>query len=219
MSPGGNYQPLLGTSDKNDDTNALEAFVRAFFSERWTIRPVKVVSVTNDGGVSPIGYVGLLPLVQQIDGQGDVTSHGVIYNAPYMRIQGGANAVILDPQVGDIGIAAFCDRDISAVKAAKVESPPGSSRQNDPADAVYLSSIIAGAPTQYVRFSESGIELVSPVKVHIQAPAAVIDANTTIHGNLAVNGGGVTNDGVNIGKTHTHTGVQGGSGTSGPPSA
>lgn len=217
MSPNGSYQPLLGTTDKSDDTNRLEAFVRAFFSERWTVRPVRVMAVTNAGGVSPIGQVTLLPLVQQVDGQGDVTSHGLIYNAPYMRIQGGLNAVILDPQVGDIGIAAFCDRDISAVKASKAESPPGSSRQNDPADAVYLGSIIASAPAQYVRFSDEGIELVSPVQVYIQAPAVAIDGNTTINGNLAINGGTVKNDGVSIDKTHRHTGVTTGSGTSGPP--
>ena len=218
MSPSGSYQPLLGTTDKHDETNALEAFVRAFFSGRWTIRPVKVLSVTNDGGVSPIGRVSVLPLVQQVDGEGNVTSHATIYDAPYMRIQGGSNAVILDPKVDDIGIAAFCDRDISVVKAAQDEGPPGSSRQADPADAVYLGSILAAAPTQYVRFSESGIELVSPVQVHIQAPAAVIDSDTTINGNLAVNGGTVTNDGVSIDKTHTHSGVTSGSGTSGPPS-
>lgn len=218
MSPSGSYQPLLGTADKHGDVNALEAMIRAFFSGRWTVRPVKVLSVTNDGGVSPIGYVSLLPLVQQIDGEGEVTSHATIYNAPYMRIQGGANAVILDPHVDDIGIAAFCDRDISAVKSAKGEGPPGSSRQSDPADAVYIGCIISGVPTQYVRFSSSGIELVSPVQVHIQAPNAVIDASTTINGNLAINGGTVKNDGVSIGKTHTHSGVTSGSGTSGPPS-
>lgn len=218
MSPSGSYQPLLGTSDKHDEANALEAVIRAFFSGRWTARPVKVVSVTNAGGVSPIGYVGLLPLVQQIDGEGQASPHATIYNAPYMRIQGGANAVILDPQVGDIGLAVFCDRDISAVKSSGGEAPPGSSRQNDPADAVYLGSIIAAAPTQYVRFSTSGIELVSPQQVHIQAPTVVIDGDTTINGALAVNGGGVTNDGVDIGKTHRHTGVTPGTGTSGAPS-
>lgn len=179
--------------------------------------PVIVKSVTNDGGVSPIGRVSIQPLVQQLDGDRNVVDHGVIYNVPYLRIQGGANAVILDPQVGDIGVAVFCDRDISAVKATGAVAPPGSDRTNHMADAVYLNTVIGATPSQYVRFSEAGIELVSPVKVHIQAPAAVIDANTTINGALAVNGGGVTNDGVDIGKTHTHTGVTPGSGTSGAP--
>ena len=34
----------------------------------------------------------------------------VIHNVPYMRIQGGANGIILDPAIGDIGIATVCDR-------------------------------------------------------------------------------------------------------------
>lgn len=174
--------------------------------------PVMVKSVTNDGGVSPIGRVSIQPLVQQLDGDRNVVDHGVIHNVPYLRIQGGANAVILDPKVGDIGIAVFCDRDISAVKATGAVAPPGSDRTNHMADAVYLNTVIGATPSQYVRFSEAGIEVVSPVKVHIQAPAGQLDIDT-----LDINGSALRHNGVNIGKTHTHTGVTPGSGTSGPP--
>jgi hypothetical protein len=160
--------------------------------------PVKIVSVTNSGGVSPIGYVDVQPLVGAMDGAGVVWPHGVIHNVPYMRIQGGANAIILDPQVGDIGIASVCDRDISAVKAAKDSAPPGSSRKHDFSDMVYLMTIIAEAPTQYMRFYEGGIDIVSPGDVNI------ISAN-------------LKHNGVNVGSTHVHGGVTtGGADTTGP---
>ena len=175
--------------------------------------PVEVITVTNDGGVSPIGYVAIRPLVQQIDGDGNVIDHGVIYNVPYMRIQGGSNAVILDPQIGDIGIAIFCDKDISAVKATGAAAPPGSARRFAMSDAVYLQSILSSAPSQYVRFSDAGVEVVSPVKVHIQAPTGQFDIDT-----LDINGSALRHNGVNIGSTHTHTGVTPGSGVSGAPS-
>nr|WP_250135685.1 hypothetical protein [Escherichia coli] len=45
--------------------------------------------------------------------------HEVIYNIPVWRLQGGGNAVIMPPHVGDIGFLAICDRDISAVKATR----------------------------------------------------------------------------------------------------
>ncbi len=212
------YRPSRSISSGSGEVNQLQFLVRSLISKMSSSAPVEVISVTNDGGVSPIGYVAIRPLVQQIDGDGNVIDHGIIYNVPYMRIQGGSNAVILDPQVGDIGIAIFCDKDISAVKATGAAAPPGSARRFAMSDAVYLQSILSSAPSQYVRFSAAGIELVSPQQVRIQAPAAVIDGNTTINGNLSVNGGTVKNDGVSIDKTHTHSGVSSGSGTSGPPS-
>lgn len=172
---------------------------------------VTVTDVTNAGGVSPIGYVTIRPMVQQVDGSGVTIDHGDIHQVPYMRVQGGSNAVILDPQVGDIGIAMFCDRDISVVKATGKPGAPGSRRSNHMADAVYLYSIIAAAPTQYIQFAADGIHVVSPMKVIVQAPE--IDLN----GAVAITGATLTHNGVNIGSTHTHTGVTAGTGATGLP--
>jgi hypothetical protein len=41
---------------------------------------------------------------------------------PYFRVQGGADAIIIDPKVGDLGIAVFCSRDITGVKRSKEAS-------------------------------------------------------------------------------------------------
>lgn len=164
---------------QSSDAARVQQLIKTMLAKTRTAIPVEVVAVTNAGGVSPIGYVDIQPLVGQLDGFGTVYPHGVIYNVPYMRIQGGANAVILDPEVGDIGMAVVCDRDISTVKATGKPSPPGSKRRNDMSDAVYLSSIIGAAPAQYVQFSEGGIDIVSPVAVNVQAPMANITAATS----------------------------------------
>lgn len=187
----------------------LSHLVRNMLTRIRTAVPVEVLAVTNSGGVEPIGYVNVRPLVQQLNGDGNVIDHSIIHNVPYMRIQGGKNAVILDPEVGDIGMVAICDRDISSVKASKKVAPPGSGRRHSMSDAVYLNSIIAAAPTQYVRFAESGIELVSPTKVMIQAP------ENEILGNVAITGSSLTHNGVNVGSTHVHPDPQG-SETGGP---
>lgn len=61
-------------------------------------------------------------------------------------------------------------------------------------------------------------------KVSVVAPAGLfVTGDTTITGKLTVtndvtfSGSSVTHGGKNIGKTHTHTGVTSGGGTSGPP--
>lgn len=168
------YQTNLVSSDVSSSSARQQFVIRSLLSKVRTSQPVEVLSVTNDGGISPIGYVDIQPLVGQLDGNGNVVPHGPIYNVPYMRIQGGGNAVIIDPEVGDIGLASFCDRDISAVKVSGAASPPGSKRKHDMSDAVYTSTIIAAAPTQYVQFNASGINIVSPTAVTITAPSATI---------------------------------------------
>lgn len=87
---------------------------------------VQIMAVTNAGEVDPVGFVDIMPLVNQVDGNGNPTPHVTIYNIPYLRIQGGTNAIIIDPQVGDIGIAVFTSRDISKVKSTKAQANPGS---------------------------------------------------------------------------------------------
>lgn len=197
---------------------------------------VKVLSVTNDGDVSPVGTVDVQPLVQQVDGVGNVVDLPPIYGVPYLRVQGGTDAVILDPKVGDLGIAVFGDRDLSAVISNKAKSPPGSARKHHLSDGMYIGGLLNGTPAQYVRFSTEGIDLVSPTKVRIQAPNIEADASTQfkvvspdiqLQGAVHVTGaqtndstivadGDVTGQGTSL-HTHVHSGVQPGTGSSGPP--
>jgi hypothetical protein len=160
-----NLTPAANASD----VERTQFVIRAALAGLRTAMPVKVLEVTNNGGVSPIGFVNVQPLVSGEDGMGNAWPHGTIYNVPYMRIQGGSNAVIIDPQVGDIGIATVCDRDISTVKNASAVSAPGSLRRHDMSDIVYLMTIIGAAPTQYIQFNSSGITVNSPNAVTINA--------------------------------------------------
>ena len=170
-----------------------------------TALPVRVVSVTNSGSAAPIGRVDIQPLVGQLDGRGKHVDHGTIYNVPYLRIQGGQNAIIIDPAVGDIGIAVFCDRDISGVKRGRRTAPPASSRKHDMSDAIYLHSVLSAAPSQYIAFQNGGIVIKSPNAITIDAP------------NVAIAGGGLTHNGVNIGSTHVHGGIAPGPSTTSTP--
>lgn len=198
------YQDVLGPAAQSGQFNAQAFLVAQMIGRVNTATPVKVVAVTNAGDVSPAGFVDVQPLINQIDGAGNSKPHGVLHQLPYFRLQGGANAVILDPQVGDIGIAVFADCDISGVTKAKKQVNPGSERRFDMADGLYIGGVLNGTPVQYLQFTASGINIVSPTKVTITAPETDII-------------GALKNNGVNVGSTHAHSGVStGGSNTSGP---
>jgi phage baseplate assembly protein gpV len=171
----GSQTPNSGTSPFNEQSFLIWQTLRQIAGARL----VQVQAVTNAGGVSPVGFVDVLPLVNQLDGSDNAMPHGVIHNVPYFRLQGGANAVIIDPQVGDIGVAVIEDRDISSVKANRGPANPGSKRIFDMADGLYIGGFLNGAPTQYVQFSTAGISVVSPTKVTLQAPLVEVDASTS----------------------------------------
>lgn len=173
------YQGALTPENGFGEFNAQLFLIRQVLAKVNTATLVKVVSVTNNGGVSPVGFVEVQPLVNQLDGNGNAVPHGVVHNLPYFRIQGGANAVIIDPQVGDIGVAVFAQHDISSVKATKAQANPGSFRRFDMADGMYFGGYLNGLPSQYVQFNTSGISVVSPQAVTVQAPQATVTASTS----------------------------------------
>lgn len=142
--------------------NALVFLISRILSKKHTATLVMIKACTNDGGVSAVGSVDVLPLVNQLDGTGNAVPHGMLYGLPYLRVQGGNNAVIMDPTEGDIGLCIFCERDISAVKAMKEQANPGSFRSFDMADGVYLGGLLNGTPTQYVQFTGTNINVVAP---------------------------------------------------------
>lgn len=149
-----------------------------------TSMPVEVLSVTGTG-VNPVGFVSIRILVDQVTGNDVTIPHGEISNVPFVRIQGGSDAVIIDPKVGDIGMALFCSRDISAVKNARKAAPPGSRRMYNFSDCAYMGGLLNGAPTQYIQFTEGGIIIHSPSSVKVEAPLTQMSATDVQLGNVS----------------------------------
>jgi len=154
----------LGPQTTWSEYNSLAFVINSFLSKIQTATLVKIVSCTNSGGVSPVGFVDVIPLVDQIDGLGVPVPHVTLFNIPYFRAQGGSNAIILDPQAGDIGICVFASRDISKVKSSKKSSPPDSLRQFSYSDGLYIGGVLNGPPSQYVQFSTAGIKIHTPTR-------------------------------------------------------
>ena len=161
--------------------------IRSIQAGVHTASLVKVLSCTNDGGLSPFGFVDLQPLVNQVDGFGNPVPQPVIHGCPYFSLQGGADAIIMDPKVGDQGIAVFAERDITRVVAnANAGQPgaanPGSGRKFDLSDGLYIGGLLNGIPTQYIQFNSSGISIVTPNDVVVTAGG---NATVTAEGDIS----------------------------------
>jgi len=211
----------------------IGAIVSGIVSRIQTVTLVRVVK-TKSGGLAPVGLVDVQPLVAQISGDGTVTPHGIIYNVPYFRLQGGGNAVIIDPEPGDIGMCGFCSRDISSVKQNKAPSAPQSRRRFDYSDGLYFGGFLNGTPEQYIMFFKGGIKLFSPGDIEMEGKNIVLKAQNGVSSTSQTfqtntqttaqftGGGGIDTDGDVKAKDisllhHVHGDVQPGSGNTGEP--
>lgn len=222
--------------DTSSEANAQQFLMHQFLMGKAFITLALVTSVNESGEV-----VSVKPMVEGFTGGGDRIPSSVISGVPVWRLQRGASAVIMPPVVGDIGLIAICDRDITAVKATQGSALPGSNRTHSYSDAIYLGGVLNAEPSQYVKFANDGIDIVSPLVVQVNGNTVVVNANDKISlnapiieangqltqgsgsyaGNATFGGtitatGEVTGNGIHL-STHKHGGVQTGSGNTGTP--
>lgn len=156
-------------ADFSGDYNAQLFVIRQVLSKVNVAAIVEILAVYG-GAVGPVGYVDVQPLVNQTDGYGNAIPMGIIRHLPYMRAQGGTNAIIIDPQVGDVGICIFADKDSSSVVATGAQANPGSRRRFAVTDGIYLGGMLNGTPVQYIQFLANSILVVSPQNITLQSP-------------------------------------------------
>lgn len=173
------------------------------------------VKAVSGAGLNPVGFVDVLPMVHQQDGAGATVPHGMIYDVPYFRIQGGSSAVIVDPAVDDIGLAIISDRDIANVKTARKPAAPGSYAQQDIADALFIGGVLNAAPQEYVWLTGNGVKIKTAGTLDIEAGSVKIGCDVSVSGNVQASGD-VKAGSISL-VQHTHPGVQPGSGTTGAP--
>lgn len=180
-----NYTENASFGLSTDEIAQIRYQFDAFIREMYACLPCKVLAV-NGGGFAPVGTANIQPLIPQQTATGEMVPYPVIYNAPYFRIQGGANAIIIDPEPGDIGFAVFSSRDISGVKRTRGDSATASLRKFSLSDAIYVNGILNSTPTQYIQFSQAGITVYSPTAINLTAPTVTINASSKITLNTPV---------------------------------
>lgn len=194
----------FGPSDTASHFNVLDFIVKQNIFKMATATLVKIVSVDTDKKT-----VVIQPLVNLLDGNSNASPHGTINAIPYITLQGGKNAVVITPEVDDIGLAIFADRDISAVKETKAAANPGSMRRFDMTDGLYIGGFLNGTPEQKIEFLSTGIKITDKNGKTLEssstgwAMGGNLTVNGFIHSNGAVIAGFGTGDQVGL-QTHTH---------------
>ena len=174
----------------NSQYNALSFMIQQAIREQVnTCIICKVVGVSD-------GYVDVLPLVTQVSGKDEAIAPTTLYHLPFMRYHAGIAAVILNPVVGDIGLAVFAGKDCSNVKVGTSEPvPPASFRDNSMANGFYIGGFLNQAPSVFIELTQGGA-------VNITAPGGVnINGSVTVSGDVVASGKSLVN--------HTHMGVHG----------
>lgn len=210
----------FGQQDPSDSAGPFNAQVFVIAQMMAKISTMKIVQVKAvDTGAKT---VDVQPMVNMLDGDNQSSPHGTIAGIPYWQWQFGKNAIEADPVVGDIGIMVCADRDSSSVIAAKAIANPGSARQMDAQDGVYMGGILNGIPDQWIKFTDDGIEISAKGSHKLYSTSAggwtvdqmTVTGNLLLGGNILDEGGGVlaidiqTSGDVIAGavhlKTHTH---------------
>lgn len=163
----------VGRMDPTDTASQFAAqdfHIRQRLNQLNTNKIVKVLAVYDAEGnkvegdktgvLGPTGFVDVQIMVNMTDGAGNVQEHGTIHGVPFARTQGGGNGVIMDPKVGDIGVMACSDRDISSVKKSRDIANPGGFGNMKASDGMYVGGLLNGTPDQYLRYLDKGLELV-----------------------------------------------------------
>lgn len=204
-------------ADQATPFNVQQFVIQQMISKISTAKIVKVLAVDTAAKT-----VDVRPMVNQVDGDNNATPHGKIYGVPYNGWQYGKNAITADPAVDDMGVMLCADRDISAVKSAKDFAPPGSSRQYDFADGIYLGGLLTTEdPEQFIKFTDDGIEMQAKGSHTLKSTVAdgwtvdklTVTGNLQLAGDIVDDGGGTYGGNIHTtGTVFADTDVQAGSG-------
>ncbi|CQI88894.1 bacteriophage (baseplate assembly) protein [Yersinia rohdei] len=166
--------PYSQSQNQSNDSDAFASSFNKLLNSNYFIR---LATVTAVRGAAPNLVVDVLPLVAEVRSSDRTIIQGSqIYNIPVWRLQRGGSAIIMDPVVGDIGLIAVSDVDISVARATRKESVPGSLRTHSQSDAIYFGGVLNGQPTQFIEFADGAINITSPNPVNITCSKATVIA-------------------------------------------
>lgn len=230
----------MSNKDDNTDysqlTTALGFILDQRFKELHTAVPGLVINYTPSTRRATVQSAIQMRLT---DGQ--LLSRPAIANVPVIHPSGGGYTMHVPLVKGDPVLLIFSERGISAFKArAHTEAPPDQDALLSEKDAI----AIPGFGPQSITPSGNGLVAqtnngdtwieVNQGVINIEAATINITGDTNITGDVTIVGpteitgdtsvtgaaaisGGLTNAGKDVGSTHTHSGVDTGPGSTGPP--
>ena len=206
--------PNLDKANDGDFAGVMTDVLQNFLRGVDDMIPAKVVSyddTTNRAVIKPLVMLGTT------DGQ--KISRAQLSNIPVFRFGGGGFFIRFPVKAGDFGWLKATDRDVSLImQRGGLEDWPNTLRQHSFSDGMFFpdtlkSWVIDGANSDaLVIQSIDGSVCVSLHSGKVKIEATDIE----MVGNMSVTGT-MTNNGVNIGSSHVHSGVQSGTSNTGGP--
>lgn len=225
-------------------TDVISKFIDDFSVGMYTAMP-GVVETVHNGGQDL--RVDVLPLFNTEFADGTIKEPVSIDNIQIM-MPGTLDSMVSFPiKKGTPVLLVFCQRDMSGFRHGNASTyTPEEDRRMSIQDAVAIPGIFPfglspNAPTARVlshstndmvvshnigtssecevRMKPDGtIELTSPIKIKCKSPDMEIESNISVLGNLTQSGGTLSSNGVVL-DSHTHGGVDRGSGNTNPPNS
>lgn len=206
--------PNLDKANDGDFAGVMTDVLQNFLRGVDDMIPAKVVSyddTTNRAVIKPLVMLGTT------DGQ--KISRAQLSNIPVFRFGGGGFFIRFPVKAGDFGWLKATDRDMSLImQRGGLEDWPNTLRQHSFSDGMFFpdtlkSWVIDGANADALVIQS----LDGSVCVSLHSGKVKIEAtDIEVVGNMSVTGT-MTNNGVNIGSTHVHSGVDAGPSNTGGP--
>lgn len=212
-----NQVPSIRPADEGSLAGVIKTAVNKAMQNMDVMLPVEVVSYDRATNRATVRH-----LVQMVGSDGEAVSRA---NVASVRVQQFGNAafnVSLPIQPGDKGWIVAADRDISNFQQGLSEGQPNTARMHSFQDGLFMPDAMsngnapAGHGDRVVIGANDGSAFFSFDAAGLYFSCGGVDVAITSAG-IAISGGTVTHNGLNIGDTHVHGGITpGGSDTAGP---
>ena len=212
--------PSKDPADEGSLGGALRSVFRKLMQGTDGMLPATVVSYDRAANVATVR-----PLIALLTTSGETVKRAQVARVPVVALGGGGFVINFPLRPGDRGWIEASDRDISLFLQSGGDAAPNTLRLHSFEDGRFIPDIFAAFDVSQVagdamtiQSADGAVRLeLSPARIKMTAPDVTINTGLlTVNGPVATVGT-LTNNGVNVGSTHAHTGVQTGGGTSGPP--
>ena len=206
--------PNLDKANDGDFAGVMTDVLQNFLRGVEDMIPAKVVSyddATNRATIKPLVMLGTT------DGQ--KISRAQLSNIPVFRFGGGGFFIRFPVKAGDFGWLKATDRDMSLImQRGGLEDWPNTLRQHSFSDGMFFPDTLKSWAIDGANADALVIQsLDGSVCVSLHSGKVKIEAtDIEVVGNMSVTGT-MTNNGVNIGSTHVHSGVDAGPSNTGGP--
>lgn len=218
--------PSIDPADEDSLAGAFRSVLQKFAQQTDDMLPARVIAydrATNRATVQPQIMVGTTA--------GAKVSRAQVASVPVLNIGGGGFVLSFPLRAGDLGWIKASDRDISLYlqQGAAGEEWPNTRRMHSFQDGLFIPDALAGFTVSgedaervvlqttdgltRIALGAGVVKVTAPTSVTIETSGAL----TVNAGSVAFNASTLTHNGVNVGETHTHPGVQTGPSNTGAP--